>query len=76
MACRVGKGVSLEYQGFTIKERQADGSLDETVLRSILAEGTSPIGEGGTGAEERCTPVDAMPFEDMLGIAESLQPPG
>lgn len=134
-----GEGVSLEYKGFTIQERNAEGALDEDALRSVLDEGTSPIGdggppipgsatyevfevgndpalgveyddsmaaekqslgvetvrvlalerdgvevriyshgwmeyEGGTGAQERYTPVDAMPFEEMLAIARSLEP--
>ena len=134
-----GEGVSLEYRGFTIQERSAEGALDSDALRSILAEGTSPIGEGGppitssasyetfevsgspalgveyddsmaaekqnlgvekvralvferdgvevriyshgwmeyeggTGVEERYTPVDAMSFDDMLAIAGSLEP--
>lgn len=134
-----GEGVSLEYAGFTLQERTAEGALDAGALRSILDEGTLPIGEGSppvtdsatyeefevAGApalgveyedtmaaekqnlgleavrvlvferdgvevrifshgymryegqesgEERYTPVDAMPFEDMLAIAESLEP--
>lgn len=134
-----GEGVSLQYERFTLQERAADGPLGEEALRSLLAAGTLPIGEGSPpitdsaiyevfevagspavgveyedlmtaekknlgvemvrvlvferdGAEvrifshghmrydgqengqDRYTPVDAMPFEEMLRIAGSLEP--
>ena len=51
------------------------GTLDEeTAKRDALAALSSMRYDGQENGQDRYTPVDAMPFEEMLRIAGSLEP--
>lgn len=60
-----GEGVIIEYERFTLAEREAEGALDEEALRTILAPGAEPLGPGSVRIESdasyRSITVDGAP---------------